>query len=61
VDEEQYRLANRLTALHLAVDAIRRDEQLPAREAALVDRAHAAVEELTQAVMQGPAGATRPL
>jgi hypothetical protein len=44
----QHRIANRLTALQLAIEGIKRHDHLPPREEALVDKAHSAVQELAQ-------------
>jgi hypothetical protein len=54
------RIAHRLTVLHLAVDGIRREDELPPKEEQLVEEAHAAVVELTEALEHLPDDVTRP-
>jgi hypothetical protein len=51
VEEAQHRITNRLTALHLVIDVLKREDQLPPKEARLIDEAHVAVKELTEALV----------
>jgi hypothetical protein len=54
VEKHQHRLTNQLTVLHLAIDGMRSDDTLSPEERRHIDEAHAAVEELTETLLQGP-------